>query len=180
MKTITKKFFVKTWDELTENEKQKQIDKHAEYIYSVRQDIATQDYAQAIADLKKGIKYFTFDEIIFNCGASYCFFENLKGLDIEYDNGRDVVSDVYAVANGGELLLDELHINNKWVSVHELNKKKEYAQIALEIFPEWQKLSAGVSKIAKKYISDCDDLSPEFIAGLFDGWEFETPVEVNE
>lgn len=88
-KTVTKKYIVKTWEELTEAEKQKQIEKDSEQLVYFWSEYLYECFNENLDELKEKLKFFTFDDVFADSNSQGFWIDSIKNLKLYIkDSGK--------------------------------------------------------------------------------------------
>jgi hypothetical protein len=110
MRTITKKYIIKTWDELTEEEKEKEIEKNSEQLYCSYDNSEWEATENCLNDLMSNLKiiHFRDNDIL----KTISFDDNSQGWWID----RVIEKNIYATCDVFDF--EDIELILKWGRLH--------------------------------------------------------------
>lgn len=175
MKEILKKYVVKSWQELTPEEKEAEKKKNADDIYYLNDEMCWNEYKWAFEELKNKLKYFSIDDIYFDDNSQGWWLENYKKFELDYwqkeKHAEDFLFTITQHCLPDEL--KEIQIDGEMKTIEEWQETKGYKKLATEIKKEFDMFAEELTEIVTKYFDDRWNLTDEEIEGYFEDMEFE-------
>lgn len=191
--TITYLHTIRSWDELTEEEKEEEIKNRQEDIYTCYQEDIYNGFLEDIENLKYDYEDITFDSIGLDSNSHggwidrvYNFNCRYEGIEIygEYIEIEDVDLEIGKYINGFNIYLNEYYMDEKKLERIKNSKrfKKWYEKIEKEI-SNWIDDANKYCAYVLKNEYDCPSClgieeEREWLDNYFSGEEFETIEEI--
>ena len=172
MREITKKFIIKTWDELTEEEKQKQIEKHQDYIWEDNERCCYDDYLYRIDELKSKLKYITFKDVYIDENSQGYWIEKVHDFSICIEIDGNIIDDIEFRIRKFIGNIQTIRLNDEWLSLEEVAE----CDIINELKQEFELFKTEVNTIVKDYFNNIYDIDDDFINFYFEDMKFEFEV----
>ena len=86
MKRILKKYVVKTWDELTEEEKEAEKEKYCEEIFRDWDDLCYERFKYNLEDIKDRYKNIKFDDVCLDGNSHGWWIDSIKNFNYQVDD----------------------------------------------------------------------------------------------
>ena len=173
MREITKKFIVKSWDELTQEEKEKQINKYQEIIWEDNERGCYDDFLWRISDLKSRLKYITFDDLYIDENSQGYWIEKVNKFNIYIELDGNVIDDIDFRIRKYIDDIQTIRINNEWWRIEEVAE----CNIVNELKNEFELFKNEINDAVKEYFNRIWDIDEDFINFWFEGMEFEFEEE---
>ena len=177
MKTITKKFIIKNWDELNDEEKEIQKKKYDEHIWDYWSDYIYDSFLNDIEYLKSELKYIYFDKIFIKENSQSIWIDSFKNFECKISYKTKNIFDIEFNKNKYIENITYIEIDNDWVSIDELRSKNGYKILAQKLEKEFDYFKNELNKILYDYYNDIYDIPDDFIDEFFNGMEFEFEME---
>lgn len=174
MKKISKTFIVKTWDELTDKEKEIQKRKYQDFICESWGDVLYDDYKYNLDELKKQLKYIDFDFVYVNENSQGFWIDSIKNLTCTiYGKNKNIYNiNVHIAKYINEISLVEVD-NGEYYYLDELKQKPGYKQLAKKLENDFEIFKNGVNEIVETYFDQLYYITDDFIDQYFEDMEFE-------
>lgn len=182
-------YVVKTWDELTREQKESEIDTHKEAIYEDYQEQLYQSWLYDLENLQLEIKNITFDNIYIDSNSQGAWIDSITNFQLHFDSidifgERIEIDDVNLTfrkyilnIEENDLYIYDYYINDdKMTKIKNTKKYKKWVKNIIDTINKWIDL---VNTYAKTLIDneynypynlDSDDIY--FLNDFFDGQEF--------
>lgn len=173
MREITKKFIVKDWKELTEEEKNAEITKYQETLNDFWGDFCYDNFKYNIEELKSRLKYITFDEVYVDENSQGYWIESIHNFNINIDIDDNIIDDIEF---GRCKLIGNIkyfRLNNEWVTLEDVTE----CDIVNELKIEFETFKFGINKIVYDYFDEIYNMDKNFINEFFEDLEFEFEVK---
>lgn len=185
---------IRTWDELTDEEKEKEIESNSEMIYQDYQDQLYEDFKYQLDEIRNEFKDITFDDIYFDSSSHGSWIDGIKGFklnrEIEVYGERLWVDDVDLhfskyIREDFEIYVDDYYVESDKLERIESSKKyQDWLSDNKEYVNKWIDRVNEISKymLDREYsypynIDDSEDA--DWLANWFDGQEFESVEDID-
>lgn len=185
---------IRTWDELTDEEKEEKIELNNEMIYRDYQDQLYEDFKYQLDEIRNEFKDITFDDIYFDSSSQGSWIDGIKGFklnrDIEVYGERLWVDDVDLhfrkyICEDFEIYVDNYYVeSDKLEKIENSKKYQDWLSDNKEYVNKWIDRVNEISKymLDREYsypynIDDSEDA--EWLANWFDGEEFESVEDID-
>jgi len=185
---------IRTWDELTDEEKEEKIELNNEMIYRDYQDQLYEDFKYQLDEIRDDFKDITFDDIYFDSSSQGSWIDGIKGFklnrDIEVYGEHLWVDDVDLhfskyIREDFEIYVDNYYVESDKLERIESSKKyQDWLSDNKEYVNKWIDRVNEISKymLDREYsypynIDDSEDA--DWLANWFDGEEFETIEDID-
>lgn len=173
MKRITKTYIVKTWKELTDEEKEIQKKNYSENIEIAWVDLLYEDYKSDIELLKEDLKYIKFDDVYTGDNSQGFWIDSVKNVECYINNKT---KNIYGFDFTIRKYIDDItwvDIDNDCVKFEELKTMTGYKTLAKELEQDFEIFKNGINKIVKYYYDNLYYITDDFIESYFEDMEFE-------
>ena len=181
MKTITKKFIVKSWDELTDKEKEWEKKKNSDHIWEFWGECCFECYKEDIQEVKRQLKYISFDNVYINENSQGWWIEGFKNLTCNINNQTKNIYDIEL--DFGQLVdrISYVEIDDgQWVDFYILKELKGYKILYKKLLEDFEVFQNGINEAIKTYYNDIYEIPNEFVESFFEGVEFEFEYKGDE
>ena len=182
----------RTWQELTDEEKEKEIQKNSEIIYQDYQDMLYQDFKYTLDEIKEDFKEITFDDIYFDSCSQGSWIDKIKGFKLNSSInvfGEELwIDDVDLhirkyIDHDFEIIVDNYYVDSD--KLEKITATKKYQNWLSDLYTL---VNNWIDKIneASKYMLDREYSYPydiynkedaEWLENFFDGQIFTTTEE---
>lgn len=184
-----KKYIIKTWNELTTEEKEKEIERNQESIYMHYQDDLYYQFKEEIEDIKERYNNITFDDVFLDGCSQGSWIDKVKNFKCYYNInilGETLeTSDIYLHIRKyiEEITENDIEIYNYYIEDEKLQKiqnTKKYQKFINDIIKEVNNWIDDINRTCKEIIKNeynypCNLNDPEdasYLENYFDGIEF--------
>lgn len=183
MKTILKKYIVKTWEELTEDEKEKEKERYCEKISSDWADLRYEDFKNDLEDIKDRYKNINFDDVYIDYNSQGFWIDCIKNfryypkeISIYGENIYLYNIDIKICKTIRNITSDDIIIEDYYIDDNKLEKitaTKKYKKWINDIVEDVNKWIDEINKICKNYIDNFNVVPNDFIEDYFINNEIE-------
>lgn len=189
MKTILKKYVVKTWDELTEEEKEKQKEKYYDMLVNDWSNVLYNDFEEELADIQDRYKNIKFDDIYINDDSQGWCIDKIKNFKYQvddiniYDESLSLYDIDFTICKIiKHITKDDVIVEDYYVDSDKLKKikaTKKYQKWVNKIVEDVNKWVDEINEVCINYMNDLYDMPDYFIDDYFinNEIEFEYYVE---
>lgn len=186
---------LRSWNELTDEEKEKEIESNSEMIYQDYQDMLYEDFKFELDEIRNEFKDITFDDIYFDSSSHGSWIDCIKGFklnrDIEVYGERLWVDDVDLhlskyIREDFEIYVDDYYVeSDKLARIKETKKYQDWLSDNYTYVSKWIDRVNEISKymLDREYTYPYNIHGPEdadYLANWFEGQEFETIENIDE
>lgn len=178
MKTILKKYVVKTWDELTKEEKEKKKEEYCEEISSTWDELCYEDFKNELEDIQDRYKNIKFDDVLldYNSQVGY-WIDKIKGFNYQVDNIKiygellclyDIDIKIYKNINNitsDDIIIEDYYIDNN--KLEKIKATKKYQKWVNDIVKDVNNWIDEINEVCVNYMNDFDDVPDDFIDNYF-------------
>lgn len=189
MKTILKKYVVKTWDELTKEEKEKEKERYYEEIESDWYDVLYNDFKESLSDIQDRYKNIKFDDIYLDDNSQGWWIDRIKNFNYQVDGlyVYDVYIRLYDIGLTIHKIIshiteDDIIIADYNIDSDELKKikaTKKYQKWVNDIVEDVNKWIDEINEVCINYMNDIYDMPDYFIEDYFINNDIEFEYYVN-
>ncbi len=196
IETKTKKETVhtlRTWSELTREEKEEEIEKNSEMIYQDYQNMLYEDFKYQLDEIREEFKDITFGDIYFDSCSQGSSIDSIKNFKLNASiniYGEELwVDDIDLhirkyIGNDFEIYVDNYYIDSdKLARIEKTKKYQNWLSEQYTLVSKWIDRVNEISKymLDREYsypynLDDEEDL--DWLEGWFEGQDFETIEEV--
>lgn len=187
MKTILKKYVVKTWEELTEDEKEKKKENYCEDISSSWWELCYKDFEYGLEEIKEKYKNIKFENVYiddnFQCwcveevkGFKYCtdsisiYDENISIDDIDLTIRKTI-----EMITANDVIIDDYYIDSN--KLERIKNTKKYQKWVEEIVQDVNNWVEEINNLCKDYMKKVYNIPNEFVEDYFRDDEFDFYVD---
>lgn len=164
MKTILKKYIVKTWDELTEEEKEKEKERYYEEIDREWYDVLYNDFEEDLSDIQGRYKNIKFDDIYLDDNSHGWWIDRVKNFNYQVDDiviyGElislyDIDLTIHQIIN--HITEDDVVVEDYYIDDNKLEKikaTKKYEKWVNDIVEDVNKWIDEINEVCIKYMSN--------------------------
>lgn len=164
MKTILKKYVVKTWDELTEEEKEEQKEKYCEEIYRDWDDLCYENFKNELEEIKERYKNIKFDDIYLDDNSHGWWIDRVKNFNYQTDDiaiyGElislyDIDLTIHQIIN--HITEDDVVVEDYYIDDNKLEKikaTKKYKKWVNDIVEDVNKWIDEINEVCIKYMNN--------------------------
>lgn len=184
---------LRTWSELTREEKEEEIEKNSEMIYQDYQNMLYEDFKYQLDEIRNEFKEITFDDIYFDSSSQGSWIDTIKNFKLNasiniYDeelwvDDIDLHFRKY-IRDDFEIYVDNYYIDDdKLARIENTKKYKNWLSEQYTLVSKWIDRVNEISKYmldreySYPYNLD-DEEDSDWLEGWFEGQEFETIEEV--
>lgn len=189
MKTILKKYVVKTWDELTEDEKETEKEKYCEEIYKDWDDLCYERFKYDLEDIKERYKNIKFDDILLDYNSHGYWIDSIKGFEYCPEEisiyGEDISLydiDIKICQTIKNITTDDIIIEDYYIDSEKLEKikaTKKYKKWVNDIVEDVNNWIDEVNEICNNYIKNYNYVPDDFVEDYFKNNYIEFEYYVN-
>ena len=189
METILKKYVVKTWDELTEEEKEVGKEKYCEEISRDWDDICYEDFKYELEDIKERYKNIKFDDILLDYNTQCYWLDKIKGFEYYpeeitiygeniylYDVDIKICKTINSITSD-DIIIEDYYIDND--KLEKIKATKKYQKWVNKIVEDVNNWINEVNEVCKNYIEDWDDIPDDFVEDYFKNNDIEFEYYIN-
>ena len=189
MKTILKKYIVKTWDELTEDEKEVKKEKYCETISRDWEDLCYEDFKNELEEIKVRYKNIKFDDVYLDGNSQGWWIDSIK--DFEYYPkeisiyGEDISLydiDIKICQTIKNITTDDIIIEDYYIDSEKLEKikaTKKYEKWVNDIVEDVNKWIDEINEVCENYIKNYNYVDDDFVEDYFKNNDIEFEYYVN-
>ena len=164
MKTILKKYIVKTWDELNEEEKEKEKERYYEEIDREWYDVLYNDFEEDLSDIKDRYKNIKFDDIYLDDNSHGWWIDKVKNFNYQTDDiviyGElislyDIDLTIHQIIN--HITEDDVVVEDYYIDDNKLEKikaTKKYKKWVNDIVEDVNKWIDEINEVCIKYMNN--------------------------
>lgn len=190
MKTILKKYIVKTWDELTEDEKEAEKEKYCERISICWDDLCYENFKNEIEEIKERYKNIKFDDVLLDYNSQVGFrIDSIENFNYYAEEisiyGEDISLydiDIRIYKNINSITSDDIIIEDYYIDSDKLEKikaTKKYQKWVNDIVEDVNKWIDEVNEICNNYIKNYNYVPDDFVEEFFTNRESDFEYYVN-
>ena len=157
---------IKTWDELTNEEKEKEIEKNSELIYQYYQDEIFAGYECDLADLKERYKNIDFEDVYLDSNSQGGWIDNVKGFKYYAKPikiyGEDIeINDIYLhiCKYIKKIDINDIDIYDYYIGSEKLEK--------IQASKKYQKWMQEIIQDVNNWIEEVNDAASFIIKNLY-------------
>lgn len=195
-RTTTTLHTIRTWEELSKEEQEKEIESQQERIYEIYQDTIYENYKCDLDNLKCELKNIDFEDIYFDSCSQGSWIDKIKGFKVYYS--IDIFGETLEVSdvdlhirkyieniNENDINIYEYYIDSE--TLEKIEKTKKYKNWIKSIIKEVNDFIDRINELCKELL-DKEYCCPynlenkedkEFFDWYFENEEFET-IEIIE
>lgn len=173
MKRITKTYVVKTWKELTDEEKEIQKKNYSENLLIAWGDMLCIDFDFEIAALKQKLKYIKFDNVYVDDNSQGFWVDLVKNVECYINNKT---KNIYGFDFTIRKYIDDItwvDIDNDCVEFEKLKTMTGYKTLAKELEKDFEIFKNGINELVKYHYDNLYYITEDFIESYFEDMEFE-------
>lgn len=177
MKTIFKKYIVKTWDELTEEEKEKKKDEYYEQLMEDWSDVLYNDFEEELADIQCRYSNIKFKDVYLRDNSQGWWIDEIKDFIYQVEDvkiyGEWISLDDINLKIGTTInfiTADDINIYEYNIDDDKLKKikaTKKYKKWADEIVKDVNNWINEINEVCINYINNLYDIPDDFINDYF-------------
>lgn len=164
MKTILKKYIVKTWDELTEDEKEIEKEKYCEEIYRDWDDLCYENFKNELEEIKERYKNIKFDDIYLDDNSHGWWIDRVKNFNYQVDDIEiygelislyDIDLTIHKIIN--HITEDDVVVEDYYIDDNKLEKikaTKKYKKWVNDIVEDVNKWIDDINEVCIKYMNN--------------------------
>ena len=192
MKTILRKYIIKTWDELTEDEKEAEKEKYCERISRNWDELCYEDFKNELEDIKDRYKNIEFDDVYLDGNSQDWWIDSIKGFEYCPEEisiyGEDISLydiDIKICQTIKNITTDDIIIEDYYIDSEKLEKiktTKKYEKWINDIVEDVNKWIDEINEVCENYIKNYNYVPDDFIEDYFKNNEidFEYYVDTTE
>ena len=189
MKTILKKYIVKTWDELTEEEKEKEKERYCEEISRDWDDLCYENFKNELEEIKERYKNIKFDDIYLDGNSQGWWIDSIKNFEYypkeisiygEYISLYDI--DIKICKTIKNITTDDIIIEDYYIDSEKLEKikaTKKYAKWVNDIVEDVNKWIDEINEVCINYMNNYNYVPDDFVEDYFKNNDIEFTYYVN-
>lgn len=181
MEIVKKTYVIKTWDELTEAEKEEQIEKNSESISMDWQDMLYEDYKYELEEIQakykeKGI---TFEDVYLDENSQGWWIDSIKKLQVNRSiniYGEELSVYDVDIKFRRYMYLEDVYLDDYYIEEAKLKRienTKKYKKFMDELKKDIQDMFDEINNIAENYFINEYDITRDFIDSCMEWREFE-------
>lgn len=187
MKTILKKYVVKTWEELTKDEKEKKKENYCEEISSNWWELCYKGFEYGLEEIKEKYKNIKFENVYIEDGPrcwwvdrvedfKYCtdsisiYDENISVDDIDL-----TIRETIEKINASDVIIDDYYIDSN--KLERIKNTKKYQKWVEEIVQDVNNWVEEINNLCKDYMKKVYSIPDEFVEDYFRDDEFDFYVD---
>lgn len=173
MKTILKKYVVKTWDELAEEEKEKEIESNCEILTNEWNNLCYENFEFELEDIKDSYKNIKFDDVYIDDNSQGWWIDRIKGFEYYPEEifiyGEDISLydiDIKICRTIKNITADDIIIEDYYIDSDKLKKikaTKKYQKWVNEIVKDVNKWIDEINEVCINYTRDIYDVPDDFV-----------------
>lgn len=164
MKTILKKYIVKTWDELTEEEKEKEIERNCEILTNEWNNLCYENFEFELEDIKDSYKNIKFDDVYIDDNSQGWWIDRVKNFNYQVDDiviyGElislyDIDLTIHQIIN--HITEDDDVVEDYYIDSDKLKKikaTKKYQKLVNDIVEDVNKWIDEINEVCISYMND--------------------------
>ena len=164
MKTILKKYVVKTWDELNEEEKEKEKERYYEEIDREWYDVLYNDFEEDLSDIQGRYKNIKFDDVYLDDNSHGWWIDRVKNFNYQVDDiviyGElislyDIDLTIHTIIN--HITEDDVVVEDYYIDDNKLEKikaTKKYKKWVNDIVEDVNKWIDEINEVCIKYMNN--------------------------
>ena len=173
MKTILKKYIVKTWSELSEEEKAKEIERNYEIISIKWDDSCYENFKDELEDIKDRYKNIKFDDVCLDYNSQCYWIDCIKnfryypkeisiyGEDISlYDIDIKICKTIKNITTD-DIIIEDYYIDSE--KLEKIKATKKYEKWVNDIVEDVNKWIDEINEICENYMNNYNDVPEEFV-----------------
>lgn len=183
MKTILKKYVVKTWDELTEEEKEEQKNYYCEEISIKWDNLCYETFKNELEDIKNRYNNIKFDDVLLDYDSQVGYWiDEIKGFEYcpeeiticgesicLYDIDIKIYKTINNITNDDVIIEDYCIDSDK---LEKIKATKKYQKWVNKIVEDVNKWVDEINEVCNTYIEDWDYVPDDFVEEFFTGIDF--------
>lgn len=180
MKTIYKKYIVKNFDELTQEEKEEQRKIN---FTSICELVAEDEYfalKEILEELKAQLKYITFEDVYFDDNSQGFWIDSVKNLSINAQTKKIYIDNIDITITKYITSLKYLKVNNTWEHIKDIENKPGYKKIIEEIKKDFELFKNTINNAINKYYHNIYNIDDETMDLYLQDAEFEYYIGTEE
>jgi hypothetical protein len=186
---------IKSWDELTDEEKEEEIDRHKEDIYMRYQDDLYEEYKMELDNLRYEFKNISFDEVYLDSNSQGGWIDSIKGFKIN-DEGINIYGEnlwvdsvdftIRRYIEDFDIIVDDYYVDaDKMTRIMETKKYKNWLDGIKNDIQKWVDRVNESSKyiLTREYCYPYnihDDEDKEWLDMYFEDMDFESVETLHE
>lgn len=181
MEIVKKTYVIKTWDELTEAEKEEQIEKNSESISMDWQDMLYEDYKYELEEIQakykeKGI---TFEDVYLDENSQGWWIDSIKKLQVNRSiniYGEELSVYDVDIKFRRYMYLEDVYLDDYYIEEAKLKRienTKKYKKFMDELKKDIQDMFDEINNIAENYFINEYDITRDFIDSCMEWRKFE-------
>ena len=164
MKTNLKKYVVKTWDELNEEEKEKEKERYYEEIDREWYDVLYNDFEEDLSDIQGRYKNIKFDDVYLDDNSHGWWIDRVKNFNYQVDDiviyGElislyDIDLTIHTIIN--HITEDDVVVEDYYIDDNKLEKikaTKKYKKWVNDIVEDVNKWIDEINEVCIKYMNN--------------------------
>lgn len=177
MKTILKKYVVKTWGELTEEEKEKEKENYCVEISNTWYDLCYEDFKYGLEEIKGKYKNIKFENVHIDDNSQGWWVDEVKGFkycidsisiydeNISVDDIDLTIRKTIEKINANDVIIDVYYIDsNKLEKIKNTKKYKKWIEKIVQNVNNWVE---EINSLLEDYMKDIDCIPDEFVEDYF-------------
>ena len=182
MKTILKKYVVKTWEELTEDEKEKKKENYCEDISSSGWELCYKDFEYGLEEIKEKYKNIKFENVYIDDNSQCWCVEEVKGFkyctdsisiydeNISIDDIDLTIRKTIEMITANDVIIDDYYIDSN--KLERIKNTKKYQKWVEEIVQDVNNWVEEINNLCKDYMKKVYSIPDEFVEDYFRDDEF--------
>ena len=189
MKTIFKKYVVKTWDELTEDEKEAEKEKYCERISMTWDDLCYENFTNELEEIKTRYNNIKFDDVYLDGNSQGWWIDSIKGFEYYPEEifiyGEDISLydiDIKICKTIKNITTDDIIIEDYYIDDNKLEKikaTKKYKKWVNDIVEDVNKWIDEINEVCENYIKNYNYVPDDFVEEFFTNREIDFEYYVN-
>ena len=189
MKTILKKYVVKTWDELTEEEKKKKKERYYKEIDREWYDVLYNDFEEDLSDIKDRYKNIKFDDVYIDDNSQGWWIDCIKnfkyypkeisiyGEDISlYDIDIKICRTINSITSD-DIIIEDYYIDSE--KLEKIKATKKYEKWVNEIVKDVNNWIDEINEVCENYMNNYNYVPDDFVEDYFKNNDIEFTYYVN-
>ena len=178
MKTILKKYVVKTWDDLTEEEKEAEKEKYCEQISICWDDLCYENFKNELEEIKERYKNIKFDDVLLDYNSQVGFridsIENFNyygeeisiyGEDISlYDIDIKICRTINSITSD-DIIIEDYYIDSE--KLEKIKATKKYEKWVNEIVKDVNNWIDEINEVCENYMNNYNYVPDDFVEDYF-------------
>lgn len=177
MKTILKKYVVKTWNELTEEQKEQEKENYCEEISRDWDEVCYEDFKYGLEDIKDRYKNIKFNNVYLDYNSQGYWIDSIDGFDYSpeeiticgeninlYDIDIKICKTINSITSDDIIIEDYYIDDDKLEKIKATKKYQKWINKIVEDVNNWIK---EVNEVCNTYMEDYDDVPDDFVEDYF-------------